>query len=239
MSRVVEGPKADASEIFIKKLDDVIARYWLLKHPYYRAWSEGRLSRESLAEYSKQYYGHVRNFPVYLSAVHSRCEDIEVRRLLLENLMDEEHGEENHPELWRRFAEGLGVARDEIESAPLLPRTEESIDTLRSLTTSDNYLRGVAALYAFESQVPEVARSKREGLKDFYRIEDEKTVSYFSVHEEADIVHRRQEREILRGRARDDASRREVLEAAESSARAMWTFLDGVYEAYAETGTGC
>jgi pyrroloquinoline-quinone synthase len=171
---------------------------------------------------------------VYLSAVHSRCDDISVRQLLLENLIDEERGETNHPELWLRFAEGLGVPRGEMDSAPLLPRTEESINTLKSLTTSDNYLRGVAALYAFESQVPEIARSKREGLKAFYGIDDDSTVSYFSVHEEADLVHRSQEREILQSNATDDTSQREVLDAAESSARAMWTFLDGVYEAYAK-----
>ncbi len=233
MTSLPAGCKTDASEVFIKKLDDVIARYWLLKHPYYQAWSEGRLSRESLAEYSKQYYAHVQNFPTYLSAVHSRCDDIGVRQLLLENLIDEEHGEENHPELWLRFAQGLGVSRDEMEAAPLLQRTEDSINTLKSLMTDDNYLRGVAALYAFESQVPEVARSKREGLKAFYGIEDGRTVSYFSVHEEADVVHRRQEQEILRSKATDQASQREVLEAAELSARAMWTFLDGVYEEYA------
>jgi pyrroloquinoline-quinone synthase len=234
MTRLPAGRKTDASEVFINKLDDVIARHWLLKHPYYQAWSEGRLSRESLAEYSKQYYAHVQNFPTYLSAVHSRCDDIGVRQLLLENLIDEEQGEDNHPELWRRFASGLGVSRDEMESAPLLPETEDSINTLKSLTTTDNYLRGVAALYAFESQVPEVARSKREGLKAFYGIEDGNTVSYFSVHEEADLVHRSQEREILRSKATDEASQREVLAAAELSARAMWKFLDGVYEEYAK-----
>ena len=229
------GQTTNSVKDFIEKLNHVIEQYSLLKHPYYQAWNKGKLSRESLAQYSKQYYGHVRSFPVYLSAVHSRCDDIEVRQLLLENLMDEEHGDENHPEMWLRFAEGLGVSRDEMHSATLLPQTGESIDALKSLTTSDNYLRGVAALYAFESQVPEIARTKREGLKSFYRIEDESTVSYFTVHEEADLIHRGQEREILATRATDPASQSEVLKAAEASARAMWTFLDGVYETYATT----
>jgi len=217
---------------FLRTLDGVIARYSLLEHPFYQAWSEGRLDKECIAEYAKQYYAHVRNFPIYLSATHSRCEDSDVRQLLLENLVDEEAGEENHPELWLRFAEGLGVDRKAVRDAQLLPQTQESVNALKSLTTSDNYLRGVAALYAYESQVPEIARSKREGLKAFYGIDDERSVSYFSVHEEADLVHRRMERDILKEKARDDVSRREVLNAAEAGARAMWTFLDGCYETF-------
>ena len=81
---VSTGQTPDSAKDFIEKLDHVIEQYSLLKHPYYQAWNRGELSRESLAEYSKQYYGHVQSFPVYLSAVHSRCDDIEVRQLLLE-----------------------------------------------------------------------------------------------------------------------------------------------------------
>ena len=105
---------------------------------------------------------------------------------------------------------------------------------MRALTTTENYLTGVAALYAYESQVPEVARSKREGLSKFYGIEDERTVSYFTVHEEADLVHRRMERDILKEKARDPEARRRVIDAAEAGARAMWTFLDGCYETFVQ-----
>lgn len=216
----------------MKTLDETIARYSLLDHPFYTAWNEGSLSKEAIAEYAKQYYEHVRTFPIYLSATHSRCEDADVRQLILENLVDEESGEENHPELWLRFAEGLGVQRQDVREADLLPQTVESVDAFKSLTTSDNYLRGVAALYAYESQVPEIAKSKREGLKSFYGIDDARSVSYFTVHEEADLVHRRMERDILKEKATDDATRREVIDAAKGGARAMWTFLDGCYEAY-------
>jgi pyrroloquinoline-quinone synthase len=222
-------------ENFIQKLDETIARHSMLKHPFYQAWSEGKLSKDALAEYSKQYYEHVRNFPIYLSATHSRCDDMEVRQLLLENLVEEEQGNDNHPELWLRFAEGMGVERDAVRSATLLPQTQASVDTFKKMTTSDNYLDGVAALYAYESQIPDVARTKREGLRECYGIDDERTVSYFSVHEEADVLHRAQEREILEKKATDDASRQRVLDAAEEGAKAVWTFLDGCYEHFVKT----
>jgi pyrroloquinoline-quinone synthase len=220
---------------FITKLDETIARYSMLEHPFYKAWSDGKLTREALAEYSKQYYAHVQNFPIYLSATHSRCEDMEVRQLLLENLVEEEQGADNHPELWLRFAEGLGVNRDEVRAAELLPETNESVEEFKRLTTSDNYLDGVAALYAYESQIPDVARTKREGLRECYGIDGERTVSYFSVHEEADVVHRAQEREILEHKADSAEAQQRVFEAAEAGARAVWRFLDGCYENYVAT----
>src|SRR5687768_4747226 len=85
---------------FESRMLNQVMRYSMLKHPFYRAWSEGRLSKAILGDYAKQYYAHVRAFPTYVSAVHSRCEDVSIRQELLENLIEEERGTENHPELW-------------------------------------------------------------------------------------------------------------------------------------------
>jgi len=219
---------------FLKKLDETIARHSLLEHPFYQLWNEGKLTKDMLAEYSKQYYAHVKSFPVYLSAVHSRCDDAEVRQLLLENLIEEEHGEDNHPELWLRFAAGLGVDRSDVRSAEQITETRESVETFKTLTTSDQFVEGVAALYAFESQVPEIARSKREGLAKFYNLSAPETVSYFSVHEQADVEHREAEQKILAEHCTTAKSQEQALNAAERSAKAMWHFLDGVKRAFVE-----
>jgi len=122
-----------------------VMQHSMLKHPFYVAWSEGKLSREILQEYAKQYYAHVRAFPTYVSAVHSHCDDIETRQMLLENLVEEEQGTENHPELWLRFAESLGVKRDDVMNAELLPATKESVARLKELTQSTDYREGRAA----------------------------------------------------------------------------------------------
>jgi len=225
-------------EEFLNELDEVISKYAMLSHPFYKCWNEGRLSRATLAEYAKQYYAHVRAFPTYVSATHANCDDIATRQMLLENLIEEERGQENHPELWLRFAEGLGVRRDEVKNAELLDSTKESVNSLREITRNGNYLEGVAALYAYESQIPEVARSKREGLKSFYGMEDERAVSFFRVHEEADVDHSQMERSILSRHSADEEVRKQVLAAAESGAKALWHFLDGVYAAYVEVDAG-
>ncbi|MDQ1729749.1 MAG: pyrroloquinoline-quinone synthase [Pyrinomonadaceae bacterium] len=217
---------------FASELQAAIMEYSMLKHPFYVAWTEGKLSKEVLAEYAKQYYAHVRAFPTYVSAVHSRCADLAIRQELLENLIEEERGAENHPELWLRFAESLDVTRDEVKSADLLPATTASVARLQSLTQSADYRQGLAALLAYESQIPEVAQTKRAGLKDFYGIDDERAVSFFRVHESIDILHQQIELETLKAQCETQESRREAIDAARESAKALWSFLDGVNDAY-------
>lgn len=221
---------------FLQAVDATIERHAMLKHSFYQYWSEGKLSKETLAEYAKQYYAHVRAFPTYVSAVHSHCEDRAARLLLLDNLIDEEQGEDNHPGLWLRFAEALGVKRNDTQSARLLPSTIESVNTMKKLTQGEDFLEGVAALYAYESQIPEVARTKREGLKAFYGIDSPRDVSFFRVHEEADVIHRQTERGILGLQCDTEARQERVLRAAEEAAKALWHFLDGVNDAYVKGG---
>ena len=217
---------------FEDKLRDAVMEYSMLKHPFYVAWTEGKLSKSVLAEYAKQYYAHVSAFPTYVSGVHSRCEDVAIRQQLLENLIEEERGEENHPELWLRFAEGLGVAREEVRTAELLPSTKDSVRGLQSLTQSPDYREGLAALLAYESQIPEVAQTKREGLKNFYGIEDERAVSFFRVHESIDILHQQVEKQILAERCQSPTEQDRAIAAAREAAKALWSFLDGVSAAY-------
>ncbi|MDQ5846233.1 MAG: CADD family putative folate metabolism protein, partial [Acidobacteriota bacterium] len=213
---------------FENSLTAAVMEYSMLKHPFYVAWTEGKLSKAVLAEYAKQYYAHVRAFPTYVSAVHSRCEDVSIRQELLENLIEEERGDENHPELWLRFAEGLGVARESVKNAELLESTEASVARLKGLTQREDFREGLAALYAYESQIPDVARTKREGLKSFYGIADERAVSFFRVHEGIDVLHQQVERNILNQNCRTADDQLKAVEAARESAKALWEFLDGV-----------
>ncbi len=227
----------DARDLSIKtqfetNLREAVMEYSMLKHPFYVAWTEGRLSKEVLAQYAKQYYAHVRAFPTYVSAVHSRCDDLGVRQQLLENLIEEERGEENHPELWLRFAEGLGVAREDVKTAELLPSTAGSVRSLQTLTQSDDYREGLAALLAYESQIPEVARTKREGLDAFYGVADERSVGFFRVHEDIDVLHQHVEMQILQERCSGEIEQAKAITAAGNAAKALWKFLDGVTEAY-------
>ena len=99
---------------------EIIAEHHLLKHPFYQAWSEGRLSLDALRQYAVQYYAQVEAFPRFVSSVHSRCPDIRARKVLLENLVDEELHGTDHPQLWLQFASGLGETPESVRAGKRL-----------------------------------------------------------------------------------------------------------------------
>ena len=215
---------------WIKRIDDVVSERHLLKHPFYTAWTEGRLTLDALRGYSEQYYRHVAAFPRYISAIHSRTEDLAARQYLLENLIDEERGKESHTELWLRFAEGIGAPRAHVRAATPLPETDACDAAFRTIVTSAPPAAALAALYAYESQVPDVARSKIDGLKQHYGIGDTETLRFFTVHIDVDERHAEVARALLADATPEDQDA--AVEAARATMDALNTLLDGVARAH-------
>lgn len=200
----------------------------VLKHPFYVAWQDGTLPREALRTYAAQYYQHVKAFPTYISALHSRCEDLETRQALLENLRDEEEGPENHPALWLRFAAAAGCADGEAESATPLPETAQAIASFRAAVGEGSTARGLAALWAYESMVPAVAAEKIRGLAEHYGIAGSPGTDYFEVHRTLDVEHAAATRALVAGRVSDAADAREAELGAAQAVAAVALILDGV-----------
>ena len=212
----------------IDRLDSMVAARHLLQHPFYQDWSAGRLSRAALRDYAAQYYRHVEAFPRYLSAIHSRCDDLATRQALLENLIEEERGPRNHPELWMRFAEGLGVSRDEVRSTAPRAGTRHLVETFINLSRDAAPAAGLAALYVYESQMPAVADAKIDGLKRFYGIDSDDAVAFFSVHREADADHARTGAMLIEKIANTPEGEAAVITAADRAIGALYTMLDGI-----------
>jgi len=209
-------------------IDSKVSERAMLSHPFYQAWTEGRLPLETLADYSRQYFHHVEAFPRAVSAVHSACPDRDGRRMLAENLAEEEGleaGKQDHATLWLLFAAGLGADEAAVRAQDLNPETQALIDTFRKLS-HQSYAAGLGALYAYESQFPGVASAKIEGLIDRYGISDEATLRFFRVHERADVEHSAVCRELLD--RLPEADKAEAVAAGEELAGALWNFLSGV-----------
>ena len=209
-------------------IDSKVAERAMLKHPFYQAWTEGRLPLDTLRDYSRQYFHHVEAFPRAVSAVHSACPDRDGRRMLAENLAEEEGieaGKQDHATLWLMFAAGLGESEDAVRAQPLNAETQALIDTFRGLSHR-SYASGLGALYAYESQFPGVASAKIEGLIDRYGIVDEETLRFFRVHEHADVEHSAVCSRLLDRLSEDEQA--EAVAAGEELAGALWNFLSGV-----------
>jgi pyrroloquinoline-quinone synthase len=216
----------------LDKIDSDVAEKHLLKHPFYLAWTRGELSKEALTDYAKQYYHHVAAFPTYLSAIHAKCDDQPTRKQILSNLIDEEAGSPNHPELWKQFAEGLGVEDLDLVKTEKQSETKNLIGTFRSVCGERSTAEGLAALYAYESQIPAICESKINGLQKHYGFTDPKNYEYFSVHIEADREHSAAEREMLSGYV-DDRNVEDVRASVRRVLDALWEMLSGVCRRHA------
>jgi pyrroloquinoline-quinone synthase len=217
---------------YLDEIDNDIAAKHLLKHPFYLAWTRGELSKEALTDYARQYYHHVAAFPTYLSAVHAKCDDQAVRKQLLNNMIDEEAGSPNHPELWKRFTTALCVEEVDVANTAKQPETKNLVETFRSVCRDGSTAEGLAALYAYESQIPAICESKIDGLKKHYGFTDPKHYQYFTVHIEADREHSAAERKMLETHVNQQnfesvrASVNRVLDA-------LWEMLSGVCRRHA------
>ena len=212
----------DFTNSLIKKIKPL----HLLNHPFYKKWSNGELNKEVLQEYAKQYFHHVNAFPRCISAIHSNCLDLKDRQVLLGNLMEEEDKENSHPDLWLKFSNGLGVDSKDVKNVKLNQETKDLIDEFLNIARS-SYAKGLGSLYAYEYQVPEIAKSKILGLSKFYGIKDSKTTKFFEVHITADEWHSEECLNLLK-KLTSKKDQEDAIEGAEQLSKLMWNFLTGV-----------
>lgn len=199
-----------------------IAERSLLRHSFYTRWVSGTLPREAITEYAREYFRFENAFPRMLSAIHSQLDDLSDRQVVLDNLWDEEHGPDNHSELWLRFAEAVGASREDVLAAEPLPSTTALVDTYTRLAGSSP-AEGLAALFAYERQVPDVAEAKITGLETHYGFDGEPGLDFWRVHGTLDREHAGAEADLLAKHGGPEAEA-----AADQALDAWWDFLSGV-----------
>jgi len=209
----------------LSELNNRLDKLHLLNHPFYVAWEQGELTQEILQDYAEQYYQHIKAFPRYISATHSMCEDIEKRKLLLDNLSDEENFNKDHPMLWKQFALAAGADESSLDLVKQEYFTSDLIENFFRLSRS-SYAEGLGALYAYERQVPEIAETKIKGLIDHYNISTDQGLEYFVVHKDADVLHREQSEKLMLQLNKEEQVLAE--EAALSTGHMLWSFLSGL-----------
>src|SRR5581483_4767178 len=216
---------------FVAELDRRIAKYDLLCHPFYKAWSEGSLTRADLREYAADYYHHVAAFPEYLGEFAARLPEGELCAAVSAN-RDDELGVNSpdgrpHHELWLQFASGMGAGAGQVKDREPLPELADLIWHFRRVAREASPVEALASFYAYESQVPRVAAEKARGLRERYGA-DEHTCRYFTLHTTADAHHSRVWRDQVLAAVDSPAAKAAALDAAGAAARALWTALDSI-----------
>jgi pyrroloquinoline-quinone synthase len=229
MSGIISGNAG-----FWSRFEERVAPFNLLQHPFYQSWSKGELTREDLREYAAEYWHHVSAFPTYLSALHSRLPDGEMRREVLRNLAEEEGVDSAagrpHSDLWMDFAAGMGATCDEVTRRAVQPEMAALMATFRELMQEGTASSAMAALYAYESKVPAIAATKAEGLAAHYATEGA-AARYFTLHQTADVAHAGVWRELIDKELAASPSTEDeeaALNAGERAAKALWVALNGV-----------
>lgn len=217
-------------ENIVDRLNAKIAEKSLLNHPFYQAWQRGELTRTDLQNYAAQYYFFERDFPRFLSGIHASCPHLDVQKVILENLWDEQHGEEAHLNLWIDFVTTLSRSEGSLPLGKRYPETIQLLGEYSFVCMQGLFTEGIVEVYVYEKQVPEIAKVKMAGLKQFYGITDEKALKFFVVHSELDGTHSLREAEVLNRYLRPDNKYHvELVEtAADRALSAWWNFLNGI-----------
>ena len=205
-----------------QKIDQIIEERSLLKHPFYQTWSDGKLTREALVGYSKEYYQLVKAVPIFMTQLLDYAPDS-----IYDELDFNQQEEFSHISLWQRFASGLGVNRKELNNYEGLYKTNHAISGLHSLMSS--FLSGSAAMYALEKEIPKISEIKLQGLAEFYGLTSEDVTKYFKEHMEADVRHTASWQKAIDVVSGHD---QEIINAAENSITCQNLLLDSCYEEY-------
>ncbi|MCH8085250.1 MAG: iron-containing redox enzyme family protein [Nitrosopumilus sp.] len=206
----------------IKRIDEMIDNRSLLKHPFYQMWSDGKLTQDSLAGYSKEYFQLVKAVPFFMKPIIEKAPDS-----VISELIANQQEESDHVKLWIDFAGELGVSEDELTSYTGLTKTRNAVSDLNELMNT--YEGGACAMYAFEKEIPKISQTKLDGLAEFYKMTSDEATEYFKLHTEADIRHTISWRNILKKSSTDSNN---LFEIADKSISAQNLLLDSCYEEY-------
>lgn len=188
-----------------QQLDSLLEKWNLLRHPFYQAWSAGTLSTDALKVYASEYGAFIGTLPEGWTAL----DDTETAQ-----------EEREHAELWSKFASALGTKVD----TPEIAQTRELIKVSRELFARCATTLG--AMYAFEAQQPETAKSKLHGLKTHYSLPAD-VEPYFEIHS----ANWHESKKILKAiSALSTEEQTQALAACEKMGESLWNALTGVYE---------
>ena len=206
----------------IQKIDEMIEERSLLKHPFYQMWSDGKLTQESLAGYSKEYFQLVKAVPSFMTPIIEKAPDTVVGELI-----ENQQEESDHVKPWIHFAGELGITEDKLIPYTGLAKTRKAVSDLNELMNT--FEGGACAMYAFEKEIPKISQTKLDGLAEFYGMTSDKATEYFKLHTEADIRHAASWRNILEKSSTDSQN---LIEIADKSISAQNLLLDSCYEEY-------
>jgi len=207
-------------------------------HPVRRLLLSGRLTQEQLQWWAKNQFHEFRNIHRFFGVRYQKCPIPELRRMLLENMVEEE-GEDlfggkypSHRELWVQFAEGLGIARDDILNYEPLPGIRAALEMYVSLVQQTHWAVAIGTGLVFEGGGPKRMKEEREALEKYYPWVPPASLDFFRAHEYHDQGHGDMVTNVIKQYCMEEKLQDEMREAVRQRADIMWLQNDCIYNAF-------
>ncbi|MES2023421.1 MAG: iron-containing redox enzyme family protein [Patescibacteria group bacterium] len=208
---------------FFEQVSAIIKEKSILNHPFYKCWQMGKLTKEEMQDYTKQYY-HLENaFPRFMSGIHTNCENADMRQNMLKDLIGEEGEATNHVNQLFAFGKAFGLSKEELMNSRANQNTTDAINTILSLTQDKDINKGLAALATYKEQIAKVAVTKEFGLKEFYGVEGDEALQFFRTHAKKNVIWHEMLDEMI-----NDKEQPIALNSVGTLCDAWWHYLDGV-----------
>jgi pyrroloquinoline-quinone synthase len=201
--------------------------------------------------YQQEYHVYVRDFPVLLARVHGQNPPPDVRRMLAENIYEEDTGGlsfgRSHPELFNEMMRGLGFEPAEFERAKLLPASAVYRRWLDKVTASRDWVVGAAALAVFvegsikdRKEILEPSQPKSEAEIEAYidahplichHQIDRRHMDLIRAHQKVEAGHRQDAYAMVTTYATSHPQQAAVLNCVETGLRLWMRYREGVAKA--------
>ena len=216
---------------FTEELREVGHRQYHDKHPFHRLMNEGRLDREQLRLWVANRFYYQKNLPIKDAILLSRCPVREIRRRWVQRILDHDgHGDDpGGIEKWLRLAEGMGLARDDLEGDRLLlPAVRYSVDAYVNFCASRPWIEAVASSLT-ELFAPKLMGRRIEAFEEHYTWIDPNALAYFRSRLTQAPRDSEHGMEIVLAYCRSREEQERAVAALRFKCDLLWAQLDGIY----------
>lgn len=225
-----------SSERFIASLVDECREHPAVSHPYLTRLADGqyRDHRFAVSDYALQYGFYSANFTKALRLVRDRIDSEDERRILDQNLLEEEGNAESdrladlpHRELFRRFARQVGVSLKYDVTSGVCMTVRTWTRSFLEISSSEPVEVGIGAIGLGTELVVPMIYPKLLYAVDRLEVSDpEEARMFFALHVGADSDHGMAFLRIAEAHATSNESREALRFGALSSLNLRQQFYD-------------
>ncbi len=207
-------------------------------HPLRKLLLTGRLTKEQLQGWARNQFHEFRNIHRFFGIRYQKCPVPELRRALLENMVEEE-GEDlfggkfpSHADLWVRFGESIDIPRQEMLAYEPLPGVRAALDMYVQLVQQSYWAVAIGTGLVFEGEGPKRMKQEREALQKYYPWIPPEGFDFFHVHEYHDVGHGDFAIDVIKKHIMEKHLQDEMRAAVKARVDTMWLQNDSIYNAF-------